>query len=188
MRIIAGKHRGAALTPPTDYSIRPTSDKVRGAIFNILQHASWAPFFFEESQSVLDVFCGTGAFGLEALSRGIGKAAFIDKAPASLKLARSNAEKLKCATQCRFMQEDASSLPAAPHAFDLVFLDPPYRQNLLPQALAQLRAKGWLHAKSVVVAETAKDEKLAAPDGLSIMDERAYGETRAFFLMPPAQS
>ncbi len=129
-----------------------------------------------------------GAFGLEALSRGIGKAAFIDKAPASLKLARSNAEKLKCATQCRFMQEDASSLPAAPHAFDLVFLDPPYRQNLLPQALAQLRAKGWLHAKSVVVAETAKDEKLAAPDGLSIMDERAYGETRAFFLMPPAQS
>jgi len=182
MRIIAGIHRGRTLKPPTDQSIRPTSDKVRGAIFNILMHASFMQNKALAYMHVADIFCGTGAFGLEALSRGALSATFIDQSSDALHLAKANAGTLKINDQCRFLKASAPDLPNPQHPFDLVFLDPPYRKNLLEATLGALIDKTFIKKDSIIVAEASADETLSMPGQFIQQDVRIYGETQVFFL------
>jgi 16S rRNA (guanine966-N2)-methyltransferase len=182
MRIIAGIHRGRILKPPTDQSIRPTSDKVRGAIFNILMHASFMQNRALAEMHVADIFCGTGAFGLEALSRGALGATFIDQSSGALHLTKANAGTLKMIDQCRFLKASAPDLPKPSNLFDLVFLDPPYRKNMLEVTLSALIDKAYINHDSIIVAEAAADETLSIPEQFIPQDVRIYGETKIFFL------
>lgn len=185
MRIIAGTHRGRALQTPQDGAVRPTSDKVRGAIFNIIAHAGFSNVVLDTQLRVADVFCGTGALGLEALSRGAGHAVFVDSSPTALALARRNAEHLKCGAACTFLQADAAQLPTAGAPCGLVFLDAPYHKNLVPPALAALAAQGWLAGNALVVVESARDEAFSAPAPFSLHETRCYGDTAVHFLSAP---
>src|SRR5882672_2372249 len=162
MRITAGKFKARTLAVPGDASVRPTSDKVRQAIFNILEHRDFGFAFGLEGARVVDLFAGTGAMGLEALSRGARYCLFVDDAAASRALIRENVEAFGLTGATKIWRRDASALgPLDTVArFDLAFLDPPYRKNLLSPALAGLRSGGWLTSPALVVAEMAEDEDL----------------------------
>jgi 16S rRNA (guanine966-N2)-methyltransferase len=180
MRIVGGKHRGRRLEAPTDSAVRPTSDRTREALFNILAHAEWSSGLDE--LTVLDAFCGTGALALEALSRGAGQAFFIDSAPASLALAKRNAELLGEAARCRFLRGDATHPPVPPQPAHLVFLDPPYGKALAEPALMALSVTGWLAPGAICVVERASGAAFEAPVGFALLDERRYGATTVYFL------
>ena len=178
MRVTGGTFRGRALAEPPDDRVRPTSDKVRQAIFNILAHND---FGFElEGAKVIDLFAGTGALGIEALSRGAAFCMFVDDSAESRALIRRNVEALNLTGATKIWRRDARDLgplgAGAGGPFDLAFLDAPYRKDLTAPALASLRAGGWLSAKAIAVAETAEDESVA-PDGYRLLDRRSYGET-----------
>lgn len=182
MRITGGTYGGRALQPPKDMRVRPTSDKVRQAIFNIL-HSRGAVV----GASVLDGFCGTGALGLEALSRGALCCIFIDKSRDSLDLCRKNHAALKVAEQSCFLLKDCAKIgPKPPEiaAADLVFLDPPYNQDLVRQALEALAGGGWLAQQAVILVETEKnyDPASLAAMGYDIHLVRDYGDTRIALL------
>ncbi|MBM3521439.1 MAG: RsmD family RNA methyltransferase [Alphaproteobacteria bacterium] len=186
MRIIAGKHRGLALESPPDDAIRPTSDRARQALFNILEHR----FGLGERSPLhgaiaLDVFCGSGALGLEALSRGAARCLFIDKDPTALALAERNAQRAKESAACRFILRDATRLQTAPAAASLAFLDPTYGQDLAAPALASLRANGWLSDGALVSVELGPSDRLALPPGFLAIDERRYGKARIVLLRAP---
>ena len=180
MRIVGGRHRGRRLEAPSDDQVRPTSDRTREALFNILAHADWAPGFDE--LTVLDAFCGTGAMALEALSRGAARAVLLDSAPASLALARRNAEGIGEAANCKFLRGDATHPPAATEPAHLVFLDPPYGKALAEPALMALAAAGWLAPGAVAVVERATGDLFAPPIGFTLIDQRKYGASQIFFL------
>src|SRR5882757_5001385 len=184
MRITAGKFKGRALTAPKDLSIRPTSDKVRQSVFNILTHRDFGFAFALEGARVVDLFAGTGAMGLEALSRGARYCLFVDDAAASRALIRENVEALGLTGATKIWRRDAASLgpldTLAP--FDIAFLDPPYRKNLIAPALAGLRDGKWLNAPALVVAEMADDEIIPPTDGYELLDDRVHGETRVVIL------
>jgi 16S rRNA (guanine966-N2)-methyltransferase len=188
MRITAGKFGGRTLAAPHDSRVRPTADKVRQAIFNILLHADFGLEL--EGAHVADVFAGTGAMGIEALSRGAGFCLFVDDAAESRALIRQNVEALALTGVTKIWRRDGTSLgamaPGAGGPFALVFLDPPYRKELIPPALAGLRDGGWLAPGAVMVAETAAEEILPPADGFTVLDERVYGETRLRFLKAQA--
>ncbi len=184
MRIIAGTHRARNLeSPPDDKRIRPTSDKMRGAIFNILEHAAFVPPLYGEHTGVLDLCCGTGALGFEALSRGLGEAVFIDSETASLALAKSNAQKFNLMARCKFLRASVDDLPVPPRRFELVFIDPPYNKKLIDAALPALLAGDWLAENAVIVAETQAREEFAVPAGLQSIERRRYGDSAVTFLM-----
>jgi len=160
MRIVGGRHRGRRLTPPRDAALRPTADRVREALFNILTHAGLATDGQAglDGVAVLDACCGTGALGLEAISRGALSCIFLDITEPHLALARRNAETLGESGRCRFLRGDACRPPPAPYPCSLVFLDPPYRKGLVLPILAGLGAAGWYAPNALVVVETAADE------------------------------
>ena len=173
MRIVAGQHRGRILESPSTDLIRPTSDKVRLALFNALNSRGAVV-----EAVVLDAFCGTGALGLEALSQGAAQAVFIDREKSSLDLARKNAALLKVTNDCVFMLKDSAKLSMRPDhqaKASLCFLDPPYRKDLIPQALASLRENDWLEDECWIVAEM---EKEYSPPDFKIESEKIYGETK----------
>jgi 16S rRNA (guanine966-N2)-methyltransferase len=179
--------RGRTLATPSDLRVRPTSDKVRQAIFNILAHQDFGEGFSVEGARVADLFAGTGALGLEAISHGAAFALFVDVAGESRALIHRNVEALGLTGATKIFRRDATKLGPIPAGsggpFDLVFLDPPYRQNLIAPALASLREGGWLAPGAVIVVESAADEEaLAAPAGFENLDERIYGETRVTFM------
>ncbi len=183
MRIVAGKHRGRRLQALPGADIRPTADRVREALFNILSHAPWA----RESGgvagvAVADLFAGTGALGLEALSRGARHVTFVDVDPAACRLIERNARSLDEGDRVTVLRGDATRLVIAPLAHQLVFLDPPYRGGLAVPALESLAAAGWLAPGALAVVELAKADKLAPPAGFELLDERRYGATRVLFL------
>ena len=182
MRIVGGIHKGRALTPPKTQNTRPTSDRTREAMFNILAH-SIAGFSIEGTR-VLDVFAGTGALGLEALSRGAASAYFIDDSAAARGLVRTNAETLGATGQVKIWRRDATRLGLLDSAppFDLVFLDPPYNKKMGDKALVGLLEGGWLSPNAVVVLEEAKKAEISIPDGLNELSTRNYGDTKALFL------
>jgi 16S rRNA (guanine966-N2)-methyltransferase len=184
MRITAGKFKGRSLVPPKDASVRPTSDKVRQAIFNILEHRDFGFPFALEGARVADFFAGTGAMGIEALSRGARYCLFVDNSAASRALIRENVEALGLTGASKIWRRDAASLGPLDtlSPFDLAFLDPPYRKGLIAPALAGLRDGGWLNAPAVVVAEMAEDETVPLTDGYDIIDDRVYGDTRVVIL------
>ena len=186
MRITGGKFRGRALVEPPDDRVRPTSDKVRQAIFNILAHNDFGTGFAFEGAKVIDVFAGTGALGLEALSRDASYCLFIEESAESRALIRTNVEALNLTGVTKVWRRDATTMgPLAAGAggpFDLAFLDPPYRKGLAELALTSLTQGGWLANNALVVAETAAGEALPVPQGFRLFDQRSYGQTSVYTL------
>ena len=205
MRITGGTFRGRNLAAPKDMRVRPTSDRARQAIFNILQHSDFGIGFALENIAVADLFAGTGALGIEALSRGARFCLFVDDDADSRALQRENVEALGLTGITKIWRRDATDLgplgggglprevgtgsrqairpnkEGAGGPFGLVFLDPPYHKNLIPPALKSLKDGGWLSKNALLVAETSANEIIEAP-GFNILDEREYGETRVRIL------
>ena len=183
MRIVGGKHRGRRLLAPPGETVRPTSDRAREALFNILSHgrlaAEGVPF---ADAVVLDAFAGTGALGLEALSRDAAEALFIEQDREALAILRQNIAALGEDAQARIIAGDATRPPRAPSACGLVFIDPPYRSGLAAPALAALDAAGWLMPGALAILELGAREELAPPAGFILLDERVYGAARLVFL------
>ncbi len=176
MRVVGGKYGSRILKAPKNDAVRPTSDKLRGAIFNILRSRGVL-----DGALAMDCFCGTGALGIEALSQGADTCVFVDNARASFDLAKENAATLKIGGEAEFIFRDATKMgPRPPNvpARTLVFLDPPYRKNLAPQALNSLIQGGWLAADAFCIIEVEKDFIAALPSGYAALDERIYGETK----------
>src|SRR5919204_1441407 len=164
MRVVGGRLRGRNLASPASREIRPTADRLRESVFNILTHAYDNPI---EGARVLDLFAGTGALGIEAISRGARFALFVDNGAEARALLRSNVESMGLGGVTKVYRRDATN-PGAAHPvepFSLVFLDPPYGKGLAEKALAALRDGGWLTADALVVVEEAKAAAFAAPDG-----------------------
>jgi 16S rRNA (guanine966-N2)-methyltransferase len=182
MRIIAGRHRGRRLGAPEGDAVRPTSDRAREALFDILAHGRFAERPVYEGAHVLDAFAGTGAFGLEALSRGAARASFIEKDRAALAALRANIAALGEEEGTSVLPGDALRPPRAPAPASLAFLDPPYGSDLAAPALAALATAGWLAAEALVVVEVAARQELAAPDGFTLLDKRRYGAAKLLFL------
>lgn len=187
MRITGGKFRGRQLAAPRDMRVRPTSDRVREAIFNMLAHRDFGIGFTLDNIAAADLFAGTGALGIEALSRGAHFCLLVDDDADSRALQRQNVEALGLTGVTKIWRRDATDLGSlgagSKGPFGLVFLDPPYRKSLVEKALASLKDGGWLAAKALIVAETATDESLETP-GFATIDQRDYGETRLRFLTP----
>jgi 16S rRNA (guanine966-N2)-methyltransferase len=184
MRITGGRFGGRLLAGPTDERVRPTSDKVRQAVFNILAHNDLG--FALEDARVIDLFAGTGAMGLEAMSRSARYCLFVDNSAESRALVRRNVEMLALTGATKIWRRDATQLgplsTSSGGPFDLVFLDPPYRTHLLAPALQSLLDGGWLTPEALVVAEHAVEEDLPCLAGFRALDERSYGDTSVAFL------
>jgi 16S rRNA (guanine966-N2)-methyltransferase len=187
MRVTGGKLGGRRLVAPDDARVRPTSDRTRQAIFNILEHRDFEIGFTLQSAAVADLFAGTGALGLEALSRGARFCLLVDDSAESRALQRENVEALGLTGMTKIWRRDATDLgplgAGAGGPFDLVFMDPPYRKNLIAPALKSLRDGGWLTAQALLVIETAKSE-IFETDGYARLDTRDYGDTEVSFLTP----
>src|SRR5688572_16203869 len=176
MRIVGGQHRGRTLAAPRSREIRPTSDRLRESLFNILAHGYDDPV---EGARVLDLFAGTGALGLEAMSRGAAFALLVDDGVEARALIRENVEALGLGGVTKIFRRDATALgPARPiEPFSLVFADPPYGRGLAERALASARDGGWLAADALLVVEEAVESKFVAPDGFSEEERRGYDDT-----------
>jgi 16S rRNA (guanine966-N2)-methyltransferase len=181
MRIVGGRLRGRALVAPKSQAIRPTADRLREALFNILVHAYGDPV---SGARVLDLFAGTGALGLEALSRGAAFALFVDDGAEARALLRENVAALGLGGVSRIFRRNAVKLGAAhPLApFSLAFLDPPYARSLAEQALASARAGGWLIPGALAVVEEAASAAFAAPEGFEELERRHYDDTALIVL------
>ena len=181
MRIVGGRLRGRALAAPKSNAVRPTADRLREALFNILVHAYGDPI---TDARVLDLFAGTGALALEALSRGASFALFVDDGAEARALLRENVAALGLGGATRIFRRDATKLGAAHpiEPFSLVFLDPPYGQGLAERALIAARAGGWLTADALIVVEEAAKSGFAAPEGFEELERRAYDDTMLVIL------
>jgi 16S rRNA (guanine966-N2)-methyltransferase len=185
MRITAGIHRGRNLTSPKGSDTRPTSDRARESIFNILRHGRWQEEVLEEA-TVLDVFAGTGALGLEALSQGAKHAAFIERDPVAAALCQDNIDALGETGRAKVFKFDAALPVPRPLSLEprsLVFLDPPYGKNKGAEALKALAAKDWLQKGAVCVLEMSKKMPETVPPGFTVADERLYGIAKVVFLV-----
>jgi len=188
LRIVSGKYRGRALNAPEGQATRPTSDRAREAVFNMLEHAAWSPALTDAR--VIDLFAGSGALGLEALSRGAAFCLFVETDAAARGAIRQTPETLAPGGdlfgRTRIHRRDATDLGPRPGGdgapFDIAFLDPPYHQGLGERALAELVAGGWLANDAVVVFERGADEADLAAPGFQTLDDRRYGAARVYFL------
>lgn len=181
MRIVGGRLRGRTLAAPKSQSIRPTADRLRESLFNILAHAYGDPV---TGARVLDLFAGTGALGLEAMSRGAAFALFVDDGAEARALLRENVQTLGLAAATRIFRRDATKLgPAHPvEPFSLAFLDPPYGKGLAERALASAREGGWLTSDALIVVEEATDAGFKAPGGFDEIERRNYDDTQFVIL------
>ena len=181
MRVVGGDLRGRTLAAPKSQAIRPTADRLRESLFNILAHAYGDPI---GGARVLDLFAGTGALGIEALSRGAAFALFVDDGAEARALLRENVASLGLGGTTRIFRRDATKLgPAHPiEPFSLVFLDPPYGKGLAEQALASARGGGWLTPDALVVVEEAKKSAFAVPEGFAEIERRGYDDTEFVML------
>lgn len=178
MRIVSGAWRGRALTAPVGATTRPTADRVRQALFDMLMHAPWGGRAAVEDAVVLDLFAGTGALGLEALSRGAARATFVEQDRTALAALRHNIATCRAEDRTRVIAGDVLALGAGEPA-NLVFLDPPYGQDLVPRAVGRLAECGRLTLGALVVAETGRKETpLLAPFGMEPLADRAHGAAR----------
>ncbi len=186
MRVVGGSLRGRALAAPKSQAIRPTGDRLRESLFNILTHAYGDPI---TGARVLDVFAGTGALGIEALSRGAAFTLFVDNGAEARALLRENAATLGLGGTSRIFRRDATKLgPVHPlEPFSLAFLDPPYGQGLAAQALAAARTGGWFTAGALVIVEEAMKVQFAAPDGFTEQERRGYDDTEFIIMRPPSR-
>jgi 16S rRNA (guanine966-N2)-methyltransferase len=180
MRIVGGRLRGRVLHAPDSRAIRPTSERLRESIFDILVHRHGAV----EGARVVDLFAGSGALAIEALSRGADFALFVDNGAEARALLRANVEALALGGVTRIWRADATRLGKAPAGapFTLAFLDPPYDKGLAEPALAALVAGGWLAPGALVVVEEGAKAEIVAPEEFGVEDERTYGDTKIVFL------
>jgi 16S rRNA (guanine966-N2)-methyltransferase len=172
MRIIAGTHKGRLLQAPDGNATRPTADRVRQALFDMLLHAPWAGRDFLAGAHVLDAFAGTGALGLEALSRGAAHVTFFEQERAALAVLRANIAACRAAGQTTVHARDVLRPGPGTHK-NLIFLDPPYDQGLVQRSVNVLRSEGWLAPGSLVVAETGRLETVVETG--SILAQRVHG-------------
>ena len=181
MRVVGGRLRGRALVAPKSAAIRPTADRLRESLFNILTHAYGDPV---TDARVLDLFAGTGALGLEALSRGAAFALLVDDAAEARALMRDNVATLGLGGVARIFRRDATGLgeahPVEP--FSLAFLDPPYGQGLAERALASAQAGKWLLPDALIVVEEAAGAAFKPPAGFAEIERRRYDDTELIFL------
>lgn len=179
MRITGGIHRGRILKSPEGKDIRPTADKTRLAVFNMICSRGGLV-----DAHVLDVCCGTGALGLDALSRGAGQAVFMDISRHALDLARENARVLKMERLCHFIAGDAINPPPRGiyASADLVFMDPPYRKNMVPQIMRGLIAQDWVAPGALIVAETEQAAPDLIVDGFDVVQQKIHGAARMTLL------
>jgi 16S rRNA (guanine966-N2)-methyltransferase len=176
MRIVAGAWRGRTLVAPPGQGTRPTADRVRQALFDMLMHAEWGGRGLIEGATVLDVFAGTGASGLEALSRGAASACFIESDPAALRALRANIAACKAEDRTEVLAIDALAVPRTVRSAKVAFLDPPYGLSLVPRALDRLRDVGRVGPGTLIVAEVGRDEAWRRDE--SILAERHHGAAR----------
>jgi 16S rRNA (guanine966-N2)-methyltransferase len=181
MRVVGGRLRGRTIASPASRDIRPTADRLRESLFNILMHAYGDPI---SGARVLDLFAGTGALGIEAISRGAAFTLFVDNGAEARALLRQNVEALGLGGVTKVYRRDATNLgPAHPvEPFALAFLDPPYGKGLGEQALTSLRDGGWLTPQALLVIEEATAAKFAAPAGFDELERRAYDDTEFVIL------
>ena len=181
MRVVGGRLRSRPLAGPKSNAIRPTADRLREALFNILIHGHGDPV---SGARVLDLFAGTGALGIEAVSRGAAFTLFVDNGAEARALLRNNVEALGLGGVTKVYRRDATNLgPAHPmEPFSLAFLDPPYGRGLAEKALASLRDGGWLTPGALLVVEEAKAAAFVAPEGFEELERRAYDDTEFVFL------
>ena len=184
MRIVAGALRGRPLVAPKGQSTRPTADRARQALFNVLEHAAWSAAI--EGRRALDLFAGSGALGLEALSRGAAFCLFVEKGPAGAEAIRANIQSVSLQHRGRVLRSDAATLGARTGrdgaAFDLAFLDPPYGAGLGEAALARLIAGEWLAPGALVVLERGAADHPRPTPGFEVLDERTWGAAAVAFL------
>jgi 16S rRNA (guanine966-N2)-methyltransferase len=188
MRIVGGTYRGRALIAPPGPGTRPTADRTREAVFNVLEHAVWSPGV--RDQRVIDLFAGSGALGLEALSRGAAFCLFVETDAAARGAIRDNAEALGARGELfgrtRIHRRDATDLGQRPGSdgppFDIAFLDPPYGKGLGERALDGLRAGGWLAPEAAIVFERGADEPDPQVTGFNLLDVRRYGAAKVAFM------
>lgn len=181
MRIVGGQYRGKKILPSPHRGTRPTSDKTREMIFNVLLHnPTFGPGVLKD-KCVLDLFAGTGALGLEALSRGAQSVFFVENNWETLPILRQNVRALRLPSAC-ILEQDALTFQNPPvSSFDLVFLDPPYHKDLVLPALQNIFIQGWLSENAVIVVEIAKNECLDLPPFLSLVIERTSGAAKVLF-------
>ena len=184
MRIIAGSHRGRRLKAPRGTSVRPTADRVREALFNVLAHGREGGALLPAGARVLDLFAGTGGLGLEALSRGAAHVTFIENAPAALAALRTNIAALGVADCTTVLARDATAPGAAPTdaACALALLDPPYRSALAAPALEALAAGGWLMEGAVTAVELGASENVTPPEDFTRLEQRRWGAAKVVLL------
>jgi len=181
MRVVGGKLRSRPIAGPKSDAVRPTSDRLREALFNILAHSYGDPV---TGARVLDLFAGTGALGIEAISRGADYALFVDEGVEARALLRDNVESLGLGGVTRIFRRDASKLgPAHPlDPFSLVFLDPPYGKGLAEKSLISARDGGWLMPEALLVVEEAADAGFNTPEGFVELERRRYDDTEFTFI------
>ncbi|WP_395445030.1 16S rRNA (guanine(966)-N(2))-methyltransferase RsmD [Caulobacter sp. UC70_42] len=183
MRIVSGQYRGKAIVAPPGEATRPTSDRARQAVFNILEHAAWAPEL--HGARVIDVFAGSGALGLEALSRGASFCLFVETDDAARGAIRENIDAMHLFGVTRVHRRDATNLGPRPASagtpFDIAFLDPPYAKGLGEKAVAELRAHGWLAPGAILMFERGRGEIDPVLEGFEQIDARDYGAARVLF-------
>jgi len=190
MRIVAGRHRGRRLAAPQDKSIRPTADRTREALFNSLESARFGKDGgMVRDRAVLDAFAGTGALGLEALSRDAATAVFMETDRSAQNLCRQNLRTLgeeDCAKvmSCNVLHPPKQLSGSGPggKACNLILMDPPYGKDLAPSALTALAAAGWIAPEALIVVELDKNETFTAPDGFEELERRSYGRAALVFL------
>ena len=185
MRIVAGAHRGRTLVAPKGQSTRPTADRTRQALFNVLEHAAWSPGLI--GVRVLDLFAGSGALGIEALSRGAKHCLLVDNDAGAVAAIHDNIAALRLGAAAAVQRRDATKPTARPPGeapFDLVFLDPPYAKGLAEPTLAALTGGGWLEEEALVVVERGAGESDLVASDLTLIDTRTWGAARMWFLKP----
>ncbi len=184
MRIVSGRFKGRAIVAPPGQATRPTSDRARQALFDVIAHAAWAPDL--EGAKVIDLFAGSGALGFEALSRGAAYCLFVETDEAARGAIRENMDALSLFGETRVHRRDAADLgvchSSAGGPFDLAFLDPPYRKGLGERAIAELAKGGWLKPGALIVLERAADEPDLELAGFEVIDTRTWGAAQVVFL------
>jgi len=184
MRIIGGKHRGRSLSAPEGWSIRPTADRTRESLFNLLEHGRLASNGSRvHGAIVLDAFAGSGAFSLEALSRGAASATALDNDRQAIASIRSNAAMLGEDGSLHVVQADANRPPPATVPASLAFLDPPYGKDMAVPALEALNNAGWIASDALIAIETGSKDTLEAPPGFTLEDARRYGRAKVWLLL-----
>ncbi|MGB0906626.1 MAG: 16S rRNA (guanine(966)-N(2))-methyltransferase RsmD [Maricaulaceae bacterium] len=186
MRIVGGKLRGRNIATPSGRDTRPTSDQTRESIFNILAHAPWAPEL--DGALVADIFAGSGALGLEAVSRGAEFCLFVETEPKARGAIRENIDKMSLFGCTRLHRRDATKLKIAPGnlrgAFNMVFMDPPYRKNLWRPVLVKLIEQNLIADNGIIILEVGSDEEDLNLNGFTVHTDKIWGAARVLFLSP----